>query len=118
MRIRDVEVDGQIISLRDDAKYKRFDSYDQFQEEFLNLNPGYKELRDENGFSHDVCEDNEYRIYRIMLQPRKVPAGFYVRETWTCFVFEKDDIESIEHEYNMTVEDHFRFFYDQPRYDD
>ena len=113
MRIRDVEVEGQIIPLRDDVKYKRFKSYDQFQEEFLNLNPGYKELDD-----HSVCEDKEYRVYKIMLQPRKVPAGHYVRETWTCFVFEKQDIENIEHEYNMNVEEHFTMFYDQPQYDD
>ena len=115
MRIRDVEVDGEIISLRDDEKYKRFDSHDQFQEEFLNLNPGWE---DGNDFNYGVCQDKEYRIYKIILQPRKVPAGHYVRETWICFVFEKDDIESIEDEYNMLVEDHFRDFYDQPRYDD
>ncbi len=117
MRIRDVEVDGQIISLRDDEKYKRFNSYHQFQEEFLNLNPGYKELRDKSGFKAGVCEDNEYRVYRIMLQPRKVPAGFYVRETWTVFVFEKEDIESIEHEYNMMMEDSHKLLYDQDEYD-
>lgn len=116
MRIRDTEVDGKIISLRDDYKFKRFDSYHQF-EEFLNLNPKYKELSHEDICTFSVCEDKEYRVYRIMLQPRKVPAGFYVRETWTCFVFEKDDIESIEHEYNMMVEENHRLFYDQDEYD-
>ena len=88
----------------------------EFQEEFLNLNPGYKELDDENGFSHSVCEDKEYRVYKIMLQPRKVPAGHYVRETWTCFVYEKEDIESIEHESKMIAEEEHRLFYRQDEY--
>ncbi len=98
-------------------KFKRFDSYHQF-EEFLNLNPKYKELSHEDICTFSVCEDKEYRVYRIMLQPRKVPAGFYVRETWTCFVFEKDDIEMYASEAKSASEENHKLLYDQQHYDD
>lgn len=90
-------------------KFKRFGSCGQF-DEWLNSNANLEQKDFEA-----ICDDYEHRVYWVS---ENLAGGFTTTITWTCFVFEKEDIEMYASEAKLDSEENHKLLYDQQYYDD